>query len=103
MLAAEPGDIAVVFPARELPRADDLAPLPDQKSRREPVPLDLRGGLAHQRFDEGGRGDVRLAERRRVKVVSDPRHRMDGDPAGDLRLVAGQGPQPNAQRVCQRL
>ena len=102
-LAAEPGDIAVVFPTRELPRVDDLAPLADQEPRREPVPLDLRGGLAQQGLDQRRRGDVRLAERRRVEVVSDPRDRMDGDPVGDLRLVAGQGPQPDPQRVCQRL
>ncbi len=102
-LAAEPGDIAVVLPSRELPRVDDLAPLADQEPRREPVPLNLRSGLAQQRLDQRRRGDVRLTERRRVEVVSDPRHRMDGDPVGDLRLVAGQGPQPDAQRVCQGL
>ena len=28
---------------------------------------------------------------------------MDGDPVGDVRLVTGQGPQPDAQRVRQRL
>jgi hypothetical protein len=37
-----------------------------------------------------------LAERCRVEVVSDPGYRMDGDPAGDVRLVAGQGQQPDA-------
>jgi hypothetical protein len=102
-LATEPGDIAVVFPTGELPRVDDLAPLTDQKSRREPVFLNLRSGLAQQRLDLCRRGDVRLTERRGVEVVSDPRYRMDGNPVGDLRLVAGQGPQPDAQRVCQRL
>ena len=67
------------------------------------MPLNLRSGLAQQRLDQRGRGDVRLTERRRVEVVSDPRHRMDGDPVGDLRLVAGQGPQPDAQGVGQGL
>ena len=102
-LAAEPGDIAVVFPTSELPRVDDLAPFADQEPRREPVPLDLRCGLAQQGLNQRRRGDVRLAERRRVEVVSDPGHRMDRDPVGDLRLVAGQRPQPDAQRVCERL
>jgi hypothetical protein len=59
--------------------------------------------LAQQRLDQRGRGDVGLTERRRVEVVSDPRYRMDGNPVGDLRLVAGQSPQPDAQRVCQGL
>jgi hypothetical protein len=67
------------------------------------VPLDFRSGLAQQRLDQRGRSDVRLTERRGVEVVSDPGYRMDGNSLGDLGLVTGQGPQPDAQRVCERL
>ena len=102
-LATEPGDIAIVFPARELPGVDDLAPFADQKPQREPMPLDLRGRFAQQRLDQRRRRDVRLTERRRIKVVADPRDRMDRDPVGDVRLVTGQGPQPHTQRIGQSL